>query len=374
MINIGIVCYPTFGGSGVVATELGKALSTKDFRVHFIAYNQPARLDFFNTNIFYHEVSVSKYPLFEYLPYESALTGKMVDIVEHHHLDLIHAHYAVPHATSAIMAKHILKKKGINLPVVTTLHGTDITLVGKDTNLREVVKYSIEESDIVTSVSQSLKNQTYEFFDTKKEIQVIPNFIDFGRFNKNHKEHFRKAIAPNDEFLIAHTSNFRKVKRVDDVLAVFNKICNKIPVKLLMIGDGPERARIEELSREGCGADKVIFLGKTDAVEEVLSVCDLFILPSETESFGLAALEAMACEVPVISTNAGGLPEVNIDGVTGFTANVGDIEKMANGVMELLTNPEKLKTFRSNALKKAKEFELDKILPQYIEMYHRVLR
>lgn len=372
-MNIGIVCYPTFGGSGVVATELGKALAMKGHTVHFISYSQPARLDFFLQNIFYHEVGVSSYPLFEYRPYESALTGKMIDIARFEKLDVLHVHYAIPHAAAAVMAKYILAEQGINLPVVTTLHGTDITLVGKDAAYEPVVSYSINHSDGVTAVSENLKQQTLDYFDITNDIKVIYNFIDFDKFNKKPKDHFKKAIAPQGEFLIAHTSNFRKVKRVDDVLKVFAKINAVLPSKLLLIGDGPERMNIEKECREMNIWDNVVFLGKLEPVEEILSVCDLFILPSESESFGLAALEAMACEVPVISTNVGGLPELNIPGVTGYTSNVGDVDDMAANGLKILQSAETHKAFKAAAFNQAKKFGLDMILPQYEALYKQVI-
>jgi N-acetyl-alpha-D-glucosaminyl L-malate synthase BshA len=372
-MNIGIVCYPTFGGSGVVATELGKALAKQNHKVHFISYQQPARLDFFSENLFYHEVLISKYPLFDFPPYETALTSKLVEVVQFEKLDLLHVHYAIPHASAAVFAKHILREKGIHIPVITTLHGTDITLVGKDKTFEPVVTYSINESDVITTVSESLKADTYKNFNIRKEIDVVPNFIDFDRFNKQKKDHFRKAIAPFDEPIIAHTSNFRKVKRVEDVIRIFDKIIQHTPAKLLMIGDGPERARAEEMCRELDTCDHVRFLGKQEAVEEILSVCELFLLTSEHESFGLSALEAMACEVPVISTNAGGIPEVNIDGVTGFLNNVGDVDGMAGNALKLLSDKAMLKQFKQNAFKHAKEFDIAKILPRYIALYDRAL-
>ena len=372
-MNIGIVCYPTFGGSGVVATELGKALAKQNHKVHFISYQQPARLDFFSENLFYHEVMISKYPLFDFPPYETALTSKLVDVVQFEKLELLHVHYAIPHASAAVLAKHILRQKGINIPVITTLHGTDITLVGKDKTFEPVVTYSINESDIVTTVSESLKEDTYKNFQITKDIDVVPNFIDFERFNKQKKDHFRKAIAPSDEPIIAHTSNFRKVKRVEDVVRIFAKILQATPAKLLMIGDGPERANAEQLCRDLDTCDHVRFLGKQEAIEEILSVCDLFLLTSENESFGLAALEAMACEVPVISTNAGGIPEVNIEGVTGFLSDVGDIESMASNSLKLLKDKNLLKQFKSNAFNHSKKFDINEILPQYIGLYERAL-
>jgi L-malate glycosyltransferase len=372
-MRVGIVCYPTFGGSGVLATELGKALANKGHEVHFISYNQPARLDFFSENVFYHEVNIAKYPLFEYAPYETALAGKMVDIVQSAHLDVLHVHYAIPHASAALLAKQILQQKGITIPVVTTLHGTDITLVGREVTYEHVVSWSINQSDAVTAVSNKLKEETLEHFDITREIDVIPNFIDFNRFNKKPREHFKQMIAPNGEKIIIHTSNFRKVKRVEDVVAIFSRIIKEIPAKLLLIGDGPERSHIEKVCREHNTCDWVTFLGKQEAIEEILSIGDLFVLPSESESFGLAALEAMACEVPVISTNAGGIPEVNINGVTGFLSDVGDVESMAQNAITLLKDPEMLKTFRKNALKQAHNFDLKTILLQYEAVYNRVV-
>lgn len=368
-MNIGIVCYPTFGGSGVVATELGKALAAKDYNVHFISYSQPARLDFFNPNIFFHEVSIYKYPLFDYVPYETILASKIVDIVKQHNLQILHVHYAIPHASAALMAKNILLEQGINIPIVTTLHGTDITLVGKDPTYEPVVSYSINHSDAVTAVSESLRQDTIRNFHIKRPIHVIPNFIDFSRFTKQKKEHFKKAIAPNNEKILVHTSNFRKVKRVEDVVRVFTIVAKQIPSKLLLIGDGPERTNIERMCRESDVCERITFLGKQEQVEEILSVCDLFLLTSETESFGLAALEAMACEVPVISTNTGGIPEVNIQGVTGYMSNVGDVEDMAKNALSILSDEKILKTFKANALKQANAFHIDLILPMYEQVY-----
>jgi N-acetyl-alpha-D-glucosaminyl L-malate synthase BshA len=373
-MNIGIVCYPTFGGSGVVATELGKALAAKGYNVHFISYSQPARLDFFNPNVFFHEVSIYKYPLFEYVPYETILASKIVDIVKQNKIDILHVHYAIPHASAALMAKNILEEQGIHIPIVTTLHGTDITLVGKDPTFEPVVSYSINHSDAVTAVSESLKQDTLNNFHIQKDIYVIPNFIDFSRFTKQKKEHFKKAIAPLNEKILVHTSNFRKVKRVDDVVKIFALIADKIPSKLLLIGDGPERTNIELLCRETGVCDRITFLGKQEQIEEILSVCDLFLLPSETESFGLAALEAMACEVPVISTNTGGIPEVNIEGVTGFLSDVGDIESMAKNALYILSDDSILRKFKSNALKQAQSFHIDKILPMYEHVYRNLMK
>lgn len=372
-MKIGIVCYPTFGGSGVVATELGKALANEGHQVHFITYSQPARLDFFSANLFYHEVSVRDYPLFDYAPYESALASKLVDVVRFEQLDILHVHYAIPHASAAFMAKQILATYGINIPFVTTLHGTDITLVGKDATYKPVVTFSINQSDGVTTVSEDLKEDTYRHFEISKDIKVIPNFIDFNRFSLQPKDHFKKAIAPNNERILIHTSNFRKVKRTEDVIRMFQKVLEKIPAKLLMVGDGPERTANEQLCRELDICDSVRFLGKQDAVEEILSVSDLFIIPSENESFGLAALEAMACKVPVISSNAGGLPELNIDDFCGYLCEVGDVEDMANKAVTILSNQKTLDYFKENALTRAKDFDLKKILPQYVAFYEEVI-
>lgn len=371
-MNIGIVCYPTFGGSGVVATELGKALANKGHKVHFITYSQPTRLDFFNENLFYHEVTFTDYPLFQYPPYELALASKMVNVVQYEKLDLLHVHYAIPHASAAYMAKQILKTEGIHIPVITTLHGTDITLVGKDASYEPVVTFSINQSDGVTAVSEDLKRDTYLHFKVTNDIEVIPNFIDLERFKKQKKDHFRSAIAPHGEKLLIHTSNFRKVKRVEDVVKVFHNVRKCIPAKLLLVGDGPERQKIETLCRELGNYSDIRFLGKLEAVEEVLSISDLFLLPSEKESFGLAALEAMACEVPVISTNTGGIPELNVQGVTGFLSNVGDIEDMTRNALFVLAE-ENLGTFKRNALERAKSFDLTAIVPKYEQLYNAVL-
>ncbi|MGE0771044.1 MAG: N-acetyl-alpha-D-glucosaminyl L-malate synthase BshA [Cyclobacteriaceae bacterium] len=370
--KIGIVCYPTFGGSGVVATELGKALAKEGHEIHFITYSQPTRLDFLNENLFYHEVEFRSYPLFEYPPYELALASKMVSVVKNEKLDLLHVHYAIPHASAAFMAKQILKTEGITIPVVTTLHGTDITLVGKDASYEPVVTFSINQSDGVTAVSEDLKKQTLEHFDIRREIEVIPNFIDLQSFKKQKKDHFKKAICPEGEMLVVHTSNFRKVKRVGDVIRIFANIRKVLPAKLLMIGDGPERSGAEAMCREMGICDDIRFLGKLEAVAEVLSVADLFLMPSEKESFGLAALEAMACEVPVISSNTGGVPELNIHGVTGFMSEVGDVEDMTKNALVVL-DKNNLPTFKQNALKRAQEFDISKILPLYESYYEKVL-
>lgn len=372
-MKIGIVCYPTFGGSGVVATELGKGLADRGHQVHFVTYNQPARLDLFSENLFYHEVSVSNYPLFDFPPYELALASRLVDVVRFEKLDLLHVHYAIPHASAAFMAKQILMTYGIYIPVVTTLHGTDITLVGKDRTFKPVVTFSINKSDGVTAVSEHLRSDTYKFFEIENDIKVIPNFIDLKRFNLKAKDHFKKAIAPFGEKIIVHTSNFRKVKRTGDVIRMFAQIVKKIPSKLLMVGDGVERSYCEQLARDLGVWDEVRFLGKQDAIEEILSVSDLFLMPSESESFGLAALEAMACKVPVISSNAGGLPELNVDGETGFLKDVGDVDGMAEKAIYILEDGERLSVFKENALARAKVFDLANILPIYENYYIEVL-
>lgn len=371
-MKIGIVCYPTYGGSGVVATELGKALAKKGHKVHFITYKEPVRLDGFHENIFYHEVSGLDYPLFQNPPYESALASKIVDVVKFERLDLLHVHYAIPHASAALMAQNILKEQGIFIPFITTLHGTDITLVGRDASFQPVVEYSMNHSDGITAVSESLKRDTLLFFEVKKHIEVIPNFIDFSRFKKTDKDHFKKAIAPQGEKILIHVSNFRKVKRVEDVVQMFDLLIKKIPAKLLLVGDGPERMSIEMLCRNLGNCEHVRFLGKQEAVEDLLAIADLFVLPSESESFGLAALEAMACEVPVISSNAGGIAEVNIQGETGFMSNVGDYEDMAKNALYILEDAERLLQFKQNALAQAKRFDLDIILPRYESYYDQV--
>lgn len=372
-MKIGIVCYPTFGGSGVVATELGKGLASQGHQVHFITYSQPARLDFFSENLFYHEVAVSQYPLFDFPPYESALASKLVDVVRFEELDVLHVHYAIPHASAAYLAKQILKSYGIEIPVVTTLHGTDITLVGKDKSFKPVVTFSINESDGVTTVSESLKKQTLEYFDINRDIKVIPNFIDLNRFVNKKREHFKRAIAPDNERIMVHTSNFRKVKNTTDVVRIFHQVTQKIPSKLLMVGDGPERTNAEELSRQLGISHCVRFLGKQDAIEEILSVSDLFLMPSSSESFGLAALEAMACSVPVVSSNAGGLPELNVNGVTGFLSNISDVDDMAKNAIYILEDCDRLEEFKKAAYERAKDFDINQILPVYESYYKQAM-
>jgi len=373
-MNIGIVCYPTFGGSGVVATELGKALAYKGHKVHFISYQQPVRLDLFSENIFYHEVKVSDYPLFDYQPYELVLTSKLVDVVKFEKLDLLHVHYAIPHASAAYMAQHILAKEGINIPFITTLHGTDITLVGKDASFEPVITFAINESNAVTAVSESLKQDTYKHFKVTRDIKVIPNFICFEEYNKiDDSEALRKSFAPNGEKILVHISNFRPVKRVQDVIQVFNLVRKQIPAKLLLVGDGPERHKMEELCRELHTCDSIKFVGKVKDTERILSASDLFLLPSESESFGLAALEAMAAKVPVISTNTGGIPEVNIHGFSGYLSNVGDVEDMAKNALAILKDDNTLNQFKQAAYQQAQQFDILKILPMYEELYQGLM-
>jgi N-acetyl-alpha-D-glucosaminyl L-malate synthase BshA len=374
-MKIGIVCYPTYGGSGVMATELGKALARKnDYEIHFISYSQPVRLDSIGSNIYFHEVSMFNYPLFEYAPYESALISKIVDVVKYEGLDLLHVHYAIPHAIAAYTAGQILAGEGIKVPVVTTLHGTDITLVGRDSTFEPAVTFSINNSDAVTAVSQYLKDETCRYFKIKKDIHVIPNFVDFERFSKKSKEHFKIALAPNGEKILVHTSNFRAVKRIDDILQVFQIIHDSMPCKLLLVGDGPERSRLELLSRSLGVAQDVRFLGKIEAVEEVLSIADLFLLTSEKESFGLAALEAMACQVPVISSDAEGIPEVNIDGITGFVSKVGDVNDMARNAITILQDEATHQKFKQAAYNRAKEFDLSIIMSMYEKIYKALVK
>ena len=373
-MNIGIVLYPTFGGSGIVATELGKALASKGHKVHFITYNLPARLSHLGENMFYHEVMVSNYPLFDYTPYELVLTSKLVDVVEHEKLDLLHVHYAIPHASAAFNAREILKSKGIYIPFITTLHGTDITLVGKDPSFEPVITFSINQSDAVTSVSEDLKKDTYKHFNITREIEVIPNFICPQRHTaQSVNEQLRAYYAPNGERIIMHISNFRPVKRVTDVVEVFARILNKMPAKMLFVGDGPDRYAAEQLCRKLGTCKHTSFLGKVKDVEEILILADLFILPSETESFGLSALEAMISKVPVISTNTGGLPEVNENGKSGFISNVGDVDDMSKNAIQILENDETLNRFKEGAFQRALEFDIDKILPLYEDLYSRTL-
>lgn len=372
-MNIGIVLYPTFGGSGVVATELGRALARKGHHIHFISYAQPVRMELFEENIFYHEVNVPAYPLFEFSPYEVALTSKIVDVALHEKLDVIHAHYAIPHASAAYFAKMILQGKGMHVPIVTTLHGTDITLVGKDKSYEPVITFAINQSDAVTTVSDSLRRDTYKYFQIDREIQVIYNFIDYAYYQNPPDDCLKRYTAPNGEKIIMHISNFRKVKRIPDVVRAFHLIRREVPSKLVLVGDGPERPNIETLVRELGLQDDVVFLGKVKSSHSVLPCSDLFMLPSESESFGLSALEALACGVPVISTNAGGVPEVQIHGATGYLSEIGDYEDMAKNAIGLLKDEEKLSRFRKNAREKAREFDLPNILPQYEQLYLKVI-
>lgn len=375
-MKIGIVCYPTFGGSGVVATELGKALAKKGHQVHFITYSQPVRIDFVSGNIFYHEVRVSDYPLFDYQPYELVLSSKMVDVVKHEKLDLLHVHYAIPHASAAYMAKQILASEGIHIPVITTLHGTDITLVGKDASFEPVITFAMNQSDALTSVSESLKADTYKFFNVTKDIRVIPNFINLDDYKKEFEKCScdKKEFAPYGERLLIHVSNFRKVKRVEDVLRVFDKVRKVYPSKLILVGDGPERSAIEKLCRELDTCQDIKSLGKVTDPTPFLCMSDLFLLPSETESFGLAALEAMACKVPVISTNTGGIPEVNVHGYSGYLSNVGDVDDMAKNALKILSDDASLAKFKANAFEQAKKFDIARILPMYEKLYEEVRR
>lgn len=372
-MRIGIVCYPTIGGSGVVATELGKALAEKGHQIHFITYDQPIRLSGLGKNIFYHEVMVSQYPLFQYTPYELVLTSKLVDVVKHEELDLLHVHYAIPHASAAYMAQKILRDQGIQIPFITTLHGTDITLVGKDPSFEPVITFSINNSNAVTAVSESLKKDTLEYFDIKKEIQVIPNFICPERHNKPTDYELKANYAPNGERVIMHMSNFRAVKRVKDVVQTFAKIVEKVPAKMVFVGDGPDRFAVEKMCRDLGTCKHTYFLGKVKDVEEVIDIADLFILPSETESFGLAALEAMISKVPVITTNAGGLSEVMEQGVSGFMSNVGDVDDMAEKALTILESTDCLEQFKRGAYKQAQKFDLRNILPKYENLYNELL-
>ena len=372
-MKIGIVLYPTFGGSGVVATELGKALAVKGHEIHFITYSQPVRLGSFRQNIFYHEVSVSDYPLFDFQPYETVLTSKIVDVVKYEGLELLHVHYAIPHASAAYMAKEILKTQGIHIPFITTLHGTDITLVGKDPSFEPVITFCLNKSDAVTTVSESLKKETYEHFATEREIAVIPNFIHAPAVFPKQDLEIRRKYALDEERIICHISNFRKVKRVEDVVAVFALLNEEFPAKLLFAGDGPERSTAERLARELKICDRVIFVGKVRDTTPVLQISDLFILPSETESFGLAALEAMALGVPVISSNTGGIPEVNKHGYSGYLSNVGDVEDMAINAKSILQNETVLQQFKQQAWKHAQTFKIENVLPVYEALYKEVL-
>lgn len=372
-MKIAIVCYPTFGGSGVVATELGIALSQRGHEVHFITYKQPVRLALLNEKIHFHEVNVPDYPLFHYQPYELALSSKLVRIIKKHQIDILHVHYAIPHAYAGYMAKEMLKQDGIYIPMVTTLHGTDITLVGSHPFYRPAVSFSINNSDIVTSVSESLKTDTLRLFDITREIDVVPNFIDLSATNSGFTDCQRELMANDDERIITHISNFRKVKRIQDVIEVFHRVQLELPAKLLMVGEGPEREGAEKLTKELGIDDKVRFLGNSNEIDKILCFSDLFLLPSEAESFGLAALEAMVNEVPVVSSNAGGIPEVNIDGVTGYLSNVGNIADMAQNAIRILQDDAVLTTFKRNAKREAAKFDIQNVVPLYEELYEKVL-
>ena len=374
-MRIAIVCYPTFGGSGVVATELGLELARRGHEIHFITYRQPVRLALLNSNVHYHEVNVPEYPLFHYQPYELALSSKLVDMVKLYKIELLHVHYAIPHAYAGYMAKQMLKGEGIRIPMVTTLHGTDITLVGNHPVYKPAVTFSINKSDVVTSVSQNLKDETNKLFNIKKEIHVIPNFIELDKIrNESLISCQRSVIANTEERIVTHISNFRKVKRIPDIIRIFDKIQQKIPAKLMMVGDGPEKRKAEQLCKEAGIQDKVIFFGNSNEIDQILSYSDLFLLPSETESFGLAALEAMAWSVPVISSNSGGLPEVNFDGISGYLSDVGDIDSMAENALKILSDDIILSQFKKKALDVAKQFDIKNILPLYEELYQKAIK
>ncbi|MCF8715327.1 N-acetyl-alpha-D-glucosaminyl L-malate synthase BshA [Joostella atrarenae] len=373
-MRIGIVCYPTFGGSGVVATELGMALATRGHEIHFITYKQPVRLALLSGKIHFHEVNVPEYPLFHYQPYELALSSKLVDMVKLHKLEVLHVHYAIPHAYAAYMAKKMLKTEGIEIPIVTTLHGTDITLVGNHPFYKPAVTFSINESDVVTSVSESLKMDTIRLFDIKKKIHVIPNFIDVSKYNHPFTDCQRGMMAQDNERIITHISNFRKVKRIPDVINIFYGIQKEVPAKLIMVGEGPERESAEALCDKLGIGNKVVFLGNSNEVDKILCFSDLFLLPSETESFGLAALEAMVNEVPVISSNTGGIPEVNKEGYSGYLSNVGDVESMTTNAIKILKDPTVLDTYKKQARTQATMFDIHKIVPMYEEIYEKAYR
>ena len=370
---IGIVCYPTFGGSGVVATELGLELSKRGHQIHFITYNQPVRLELVSNNVHYHEVNVPEYPLFHYQPYELALSSKLVDMVKLHNIEILHVHYAIPHAYAAYMAKKMLLEEGIHVPIVTTLHGTDITLVGSHPFYKPAVTFSINKSDAVTAVSKSLKEDTLRLFDIKNNIHVVPNFIDLDKYNYTYADCRRGIMAKDNEKIITHISNLRPVKRVEDVIKVFYGIQNELPAKLMFIGEGPEKETIEQLCRSLGIMDKVIFFGKSNEIDKILCFSDLFLLPSQTESFGLAALEAMASRVAVISSNTGGIPEVNVHGYSGYLSNVGDVDDMVKNALHILKDDTRLNTFKTNARKQAEKFDLHTIVPQYEKIYQDTL-
>ena len=373
-MKIAIVCYPTFGGSGVVATELGLELARRGHEIHFITYSQPVRLALLNPNVHYHEVNVPEYPLFHYQPYELALSSKLVDMVKLYKIELLHVHYAIPHAYAGYMAKQMLKNEGINLPMITTLHGTDITLVGNHPFYKPAVTFSINKSDYVTSVSQSLKDDTLKLFKIKNKIKVIPNFIELDKVKKDPNAPCHRYVMANEnERIITHISNFRKVKRIPDIIKIFYNVQKEIPAKLMMVGDGPEKEKAEILCQELGILDKVIFFGNSHEIDKILCMTDLFLLPSETESFGLAALEAMACGVPVISSNSGGLPEVNFDGFSGYLSNVGNVEEMAQNALKILKDDAVLSQFKANALEVARKFDIKNVLPKYEALYQKAV-
>ncbi|HMX87675.1 MAG TPA: N-acetyl-alpha-D-glucosaminyl L-malate synthase BshA [Saprospiraceae bacterium] len=373
-LKIGVVCYPTYGGSGVVATELGQAMAGLGHQIHFITYKRPARLSTFQANVYYHEVTNFEYPLFDFKPYDTALASKIVDIALHHDLDLLHVHYAIPHAIIAFIAKSILKSKDKNLPVITTLHGTDITLVGLDASFYPVVQFSLNQSDFVTAVSDSLRLDTLNAFKISREVEVIPNFIDSRRFFPSPKPELRKIFAGPGEKILMHISNFRKVKRIQDIIQCYARVNEVIPSRLILIGDGPERVSLEDLCRELKISDKVIFLGKQESIETLLNIADVFFLTSDHESFGLSALEAMSCGVPVVSSNIGGIPEVNLNGFSGFTCDVGNVDELTEKTLKILRDPSQFEDFKKNAIEQASKFELNKILPRYLDLYYRALQ
>ncbi|OUS00100.1 N-acetyl-alpha-D-glucosaminyl L-malate synthase BshA [Flavobacteriales bacterium 33_180_T64] len=373
-MRIGIVCYPTFGGSGVVATELGLELSKRGHEIHFITYSQPVRLELLSHNVHYHEVNVPEYPLFHYQPYELALSSKLVDMVKLHKLEILHVHYAIPHAYAAYMAKKMLQENGIYVPIVTTLHGTDITLVGSHPFYKPAVTFSINKSDAVTSVSQSLKDDTLRLFDIKKDINVVPNFIDLEKYTPKFTDCQRVMMATDEEKIITHISNFREVKQIPDVINVFYKIQQDIPAKLMMVGEGPERKPAEQLCKELGISDKVVFFGNSNEIDKILCFSDLFLLPSLTESFGLSALEAMASGVPVISSNTGGIPEVNVHGVSGFLSAINDVDDMSKNALYILKDEDRLKKFKANAKEVSRRFDIHEIVPQYEAIYEDTLK
>lgn len=372
-MKIGIVCYPTFGGSGVVATELGIELSNRGHEVHFITYKQPVRLELLGSHVHFHEVNVPEYPLFHYQPYELALSSKLVDMVKLHKIEILHVHYAIPHAYAAYMAKKMLQESGIYVPIVTTLHGTDITLVGSHPFYKTAVEFSINKSDAVTSVSESLKQDTLRLFDIKNTIHVVTNFIDLSKHQNGFTDCQRTIMADDNERIITHISNFRPVKRIQDVIKVFYNIQKQVPAKLMMVGEGPEKESAEQLCHDLGIEDQVVFLGNSNEIDRILRFSDLFILPSETESFGLAALEAMASGVPVISSDTGGIPEVNIHGVSGFLSHVGDIEDMSKNAISILKDVPTLMNFKKQAQTQAQKFDIHKIVPQYEVIYENTL-